>query len=105
MCPGWGRGSLGFPASREGFPLRRDSVPASSAVLRAYLYRQGNFVRVGLYENDIATLIHAYRPDLDVVFVVLAHYLSASDIAALRDIVAEIQQRIARFQHGFGEKI
>jgi hypothetical protein len=68
------------------------------------LYRQGNFVRVGLYENDIATLIHAYRPDLDALFVVLAHYLSASDIAALRDIVAEIQQRIARFQHGFGEK-
>jgi predicted nucleotidyltransferase len=68
------------------------------------LYRQGNFVRVGLYENDIATLIHAYRPDLDALFVVLTHYLSASDIAALRDIVAEIQQRIARFQHGFGEK-
>jgi len=67
------------------------------------LYRQGNFVRVGLYENDIATLIHAYQPDLDALFAVLAQHLSASDMVALRDIVAEIQQRIARFQHGFGE--
>lgn len=67
------------------------------------LYRQGNFVRVGLYENDIATLIHAYRPDLDALFVMLAQHLSTSDMAELRDIVAEIQQRIARFQHGFGE--
>lgn len=67
------------------------------------LYRQGNFARVGLYENDLATLIHAYRPDLDALFAVLVQHLSASDMMALRDIVTEIQQRIARFQHGFGE--
>src|SRR5262249_21647938 len=64
---------------------------------------QGNFARVGLYENDIATLIHAYQPDLEALFAVLAQHLSASDMTALRDIVSEIQQRIARFQHGFGE--
>src|SRR4029077_20487221 len=29
------------------------------------LYRQGNFARVGLYENDIATLLHDYRPALE----------------------------------------
>ena len=67
------------------------------------LYRQGNFVRVGLYENDLATLMHAYQPDLDALFAVLAPHLSVSDMVALRDIVAEIQQRIARFQHGFGK--
>jgi len=67
------------------------------------LYRQGNFVRVGLYENDLATLMHAYQPDLDALFAVLAQHLSVSDMAALRDIVAEIQQRIARFQQGFGK--
>lgn len=67
------------------------------------LYRQGNFARVGLYENDIATLIHAYQPDLEALFAVLARHLSASDMTALRDVVSEIQQRIARFQHGFGE--
>jgi len=67
------------------------------------LYRQGNFARVGLYENDIATLIQAYQPDLETLFAVLAQHLSATDMTALRDIVSEIQQRIARFQHGFGE--
>ena len=67
------------------------------------LYRQGNFVRVGLYENDLATLMHAYQPDLDALFAVLAPHLSVSDMVALRDIVAEIQQRIARFQQGFGK--
>ena len=67
------------------------------------LYRQGNFARVGLYENDIATLIHAYQPDLAALFAVLARYLSASDMTALRDIASDIQQRIARFQHGFGD--
>jgi len=69
------------------------------------LYRQGNFARVGLYENDIATLIQAYQPDLAALFAVLAQHLSASDMAALRDIVSEIQQRIARFQHGFGDHV
>ena len=67
------------------------------------LYRQGNFARVGLYENDIATLMHAYRPVLDPLFDELAHHLRASDLAALRDIVADIQQRIGRFQQGFGK--
>jgi hypothetical protein len=68
-----------------------------------FLYRQGNFARVGLYENDIATLMHAYQPVLDPLFDALAQHLSASDLAALRGIVADIQQRIGRFQHGFGK--
>jgi hypothetical protein len=67
------------------------------------LYRQGNFTRVGLYENDIATLLHYYHPPLEPLFDELALYLSATDLAALREIVTEIQQRIARFQKGFGE--
>jgi hypothetical protein len=65
------------------------------------LYRQGNFARVGLYENDIATLIHDYRPDLTPLFEELAGHLSASDVRSLRDIVSEIHQRIERFQQGF----
>jgi hypothetical protein len=28
------------------------------------LYRQANFARVGIYENDIATLLHYYQPDV-----------------------------------------
>jgi len=68
------------------------------------LYRQGNFARVGLYENDVATLMHDYQPDMVVLFEELAPHMSVSDMAALRDIVAEIQQRLARFRQGFGEE-
>jgi hypothetical protein len=65
------------------------------------LYRQGNFARVGLYENDIATLMHGYRPEVEPLLAELAHYLSNTDIVAVREIVAEIEQRIKRFGKGF----
>ena len=67
------------------------------------LYRQGNFARVGIYENDVATLIHDYQPKLEPLFDELAHHLSDADLAAVREIVTEIQQRIARFGKGRGE--
>jgi|RhiMetdeSRZDD1v2_1073273.scaffolds.fasta_scaffold119484_3 hypothetical protein len=92
-------------------PFRERDIPCATVegllLLKLYalpsLYRQGNFARVGLYENDIATLMYDYQPDLLALFAELGRYLSMSDIAVLRDIVAEIQQRIARFQQGFGE--
>lgn len=62
------------------------------------LYRQGNFARVGIYENDLATLIQLYRPPLDPLFTELSKHLSASDLDSIREIIREIQQRIARFQ-------
>jgi hypothetical protein len=65
------------------------------------LYRQGSFARVGLYENDIATLLHAYRSNLEPLFEELANYVSETDLISLRGIVAEIQQRIQRFGKGF----
>ena len=61
------------------------------------LYRQGNFARVGLYENDVATLIHAYRPQLEGLFRELSHHLSESDLAQVKKIVAEVQARLDRF--------
>ncbi len=67
------------------------------------LYRQANFARVGLYENDIATLLHEYHPPLEPLFSELAHHLSETDLASVREIVAEIQQRIERFGKGRGE--
>ena len=92
-------------------PFRERNIPCATVegllLLKLYalpsLYRQGNFARVGLYENDIATLMYDYRPDLLPLFEELGRYLSMSDVAVLRGIVAEIQQRIARFQQGFGE--
>jgi len=62
------------------------------------LYRQGNFTRVGLAENDIATLIHIHHPQLQPILDVLANYSSAGDMAQVSQIVEEIQQRLERFR-------
>jgi hypothetical protein len=61
------------------------------------LYRQGNFARVGLYENDVATLLEAYRPALEPLFAELARHVSRTDLASLRAIVADLERRIERF--------
>jgi hypothetical protein len=66
------------------------------------LYRKGNFARVGLYENDVATLMQAYAPSVEPVLSELSNYLSPTDMAAVRDIVPEIQGRIERFGRGSG---
>lgn len=65
------------------------------------LYRQGNFARVSLYENDIATLLHDYRVESEPLFAELAKHVSETDLISLREIVTEIQQRIRRFGKGF----
>jgi hypothetical protein len=62
------------------------------------LYRLGNFARVGLYENDIATLIQVYRPNMAQLLAELAPYLNESDLASLREILAEIDGRLKRFE-------
>jgi hypothetical protein len=67
------------------------------------LYRQGNFSRVGLYENDIATLMQAYKPALEPLLEELSSHLSTDDLTAVRDIVSEIQARIERFRRESGE--
>ena len=66
------------------------------------LYRQGNFTRVGIYENDIATLMYNYQPDLEPLLLELTHHLSEADVKAIREITIEIEQRIGRFGRGFG---
>src|SRR6266446_4591111 len=62
------------------------------------LYRQGNFTRVGLYENDVATLLHAHNPPIEPLIAELSLYLSESDTSQVKQIVNEIQQRISRFE-------
>src|SRR5204863_630100 len=62
------------------------------------LYRQGNFTRVGLYENDVATLMHFHNPPIEPLLDELANYLSDNDLTQVREIVQEIQQRISRFE-------
>src|SRR3954447_22777448 len=67
------------------------------------LYRQGNFTRVGLTENDVATLLEAYRPALEPLFAELTRHLSATDLASLRAIVADLERRIERFSEARSE--
>ena len=67
------------------------------------LYRQGGFERVGIYENDVATLIHAYQPDMDALFSELKKHLNDTDLCETQEIVADIQKRIKRFRAGSGE--
>jgi hypothetical protein len=61
------------------------------------LYREGNFARVGLYENDVATLLYYYQPDKTAILHELSSHLSESDLAEVRSVLTEIEQRIQRF--------
>ncbi len=62
------------------------------------LYRQGDFLRVNIYENDIAALMYQHHPHMDAILSELAPFISATDLASLQEIVHEIDQRIRRFQ-------
>lgn len=62
------------------------------------LYRQGNFARVGIYENDIATLLHYYQVDVNILVGELTKYMNESDLSEINSVLAEIQNRIKRFK-------
>jgi hypothetical protein len=62
------------------------------------LYRQGDFVRVGLYENDVATLLFYHTLDMKEVIIELTPFVSAHDLAAIHDILSDIEHRISRFK-------
>ena len=62
------------------------------------LYRQGNFTRVGLYENDVATLIQAHHTPVEPLLAELTPFLADSEMTQVRQIVGEIEQRIIRFE-------
>jgi hypothetical protein len=62
------------------------------------LYRQGDFTRVGLYENDVATLMFYHSPDMQAIGTELAPFVSDQDLSAIQDIIIDLTQRISRFQ-------
>lgn len=62
------------------------------------LYRQGSFERVGIYENDIATLMYSFNPDKDTLIGELSNYLNETDMEEVRRIVSDIEKRIQRFR-------
>ena len=94
-------------ATRQRFVEREIpcATPEGLVLLKLYalpsLYRQGNFERAGLYENDIRTLMQRYGIDPDPLFVELEDYLSPTDLEALRKITDEMREWIARFGQEF----
>jgi len=62
------------------------------------LYRQGSFERVGIYENDIATLIHAFNPNMQSLMEELNEHLNETDMTEARNILIDIEGRIQRFR-------
>lgn len=59
---------------------------------------------MGLTENDVATLIHYYQPQLEPLFEELASHLSNTDLRTLQEIMGEIQQRLERFRRSLDEE-
>ncbi|RRR74503.1 MAG: hypothetical protein EI684_06880 [Candidatus Viridilinea halotolerans] len=62
------------------------------------LYRQGDFTCVGLYENDVATLLFYHASNTQEVLTELTPFVSTQDLAAIQDIISDLEQRISRFK-------
>ncbi len=67
------------------------------------LYRQGDFGRVSLYENDIAALMYAYAPEMGRLLDIIGEYVGGGERTSLQEIVAEIEERVSRFKKGRGD--
>jgi len=63
------------------------------------LYRQGDFNKVSIYENDITQLLLSYSIDLSKLLNILADYVLASDLKELQLTASDIQARIQRFRN------
>ena len=99
-----------FDEVRKRYSTKRqfveENIPCATVeglvMLKLYalpsLYRQGNFARVGLYENDVATLLQVHHPPVDSLLAELARFLNESDWMQVKQITAEIQERISRFE-------
>jgi hypothetical protein len=88
-------------ATRQRF-LEREipcATPEGLVLLKLYalpsLY-QGDVTRAALYETDILTLVHHHGVNPEPLLPELEPHLSATDLKALRQIVAEIRQRLER---------
>jgi len=65
--------------------------------LPSLYHRQGSFEHVGIYENDIASLIYTFNPKMELLFMELSKHLNESDMTATRKIVIDVEARIQRF--------
>jgi len=62
------------------------------------LYRQGSFERVGIYENDLGSLIYAFNPNIEPLLEELSRYLNDTDMTEAQQIVMDIEARIQKFR-------
>ncbi len=60
------------------------------------LYRQGQFNKVTIYENDLTQLLLSYSVDVSALLKILADHVIATDLEALHGTVTDIQERIQR---------
>jgi len=61
------------------------------------LYRQGQFSRASIYENDILLLLLNYSVDIENLLKILSDHLLPSDIQEVKTILDDIKGRIQRF--------
>jgi hypothetical protein len=54
---------------------------------------------VGIYENDVATLLHYYQPDVTSLLNELSGYMNKNDFSEIKGVVSDIQNRIKRFKN------
>jgi hypothetical protein len=54
---------------------------------------------VGIYENDIATLLHDYQPNMPDLLNELSKHVNQNDLAEIKGVVSDIQKRIQRFKN------
>lgn len=77
------------------------ATPEGLVLLKLYalpsLYRQGMFDRVTVSEGDIASLMQRHRLVVEPLFQRLESHLETGDMIELREIVRDIETRIARF--------
>lgn len=81
------------------------ATPEGLVLLKLYaipsLYRQGAIARADIYEGDILALFRAYPIDEASLIATLQEEMLATDIAAIREIVRDVRNRIARStEHG-----
>jgi hypothetical protein len=82
----------------------RCATPQGIILLKLFalpsLYRQGNVQRAALYETDILQLLLHQPIESESLLTQLQPHMTDSDINALRQVLADIQQRI-NHQHRF----
>jgi hypothetical protein len=76
----------------------RTATPFGMVLMKLFalpsLYRQGEISRAKIYESDIQALWLKHAIDEEMALQILSEYMSASDVKALRGVLADIRESI-----------